>query len=311
MFGRQNGRQGTRGTGGGNQAGRGDPNKKIFIGGVPRTVTDDEFREYFRSFGELDDCILMRDSGGTCRGFGFVTYQGQSVYDDVLQAQLQLRGKKLEPKKAVPSNEIKDDNKSEVKVFIGGLASDVDKSKLDDYFIKYGQIVDSVVMMDGASGKSRGFGFITFANSASVVELMKNPTFMFCGREIQCKRAQPAATLNRLNRIRDDRPRYGQRGGRGYGNYSGSRSTGGLRTPSYSTQGRSDGASGYRRAKFTEYPDNQSYRAQSYSARPDEEGFLDNWVERQDDSSGGREQAASYSSSRDVYGGDQERFRPY
>merc|ERR1719376_1952102 len=51
----------------------------------------------------------MRDSYSVGRGFGFVTYREQSAYDDVLQAQLYLRGKKLEPKKAVPSNEVKDD----------------------------------------------------------------------------------------------------------------------------------------------------------------------------------------------------------
>jgi len=311
IFGRQNDRQDTTGRGRANQAVRGDPSKKIFIGGVPRTVSDDEYREYFRSFGELDDCILMRDSVGVCRGFGFVTYKEQSAYEDVLQAQLQLRGRKLEPKKAVPSKEMQiKDEKSEVKVFIGGLASDVDKSRLDDYFIRYGQIVDSIVMMDSESGKSRGFGFVTFADSASVDELMKNPKFMFCGKEIQCKRAQPAATLNRMNRIRDEGPRYGQRGERGYGYYGGSGSAGGFRTPSYGG-GRFAGAGGYGRAKFTEYPDDQSYRSQSFSARPAQESFLDNWVERQDDSRGGRDLAASYPSNRGRYSGDQGRFRPY
>lgn len=316
MFERQNGR-GTRGRGRGGQAGRGDPSRKIFIGGVPRTVSDGEYREYFRSFGELDDCILMRDSGGVCRGFGFVTYREQSDYDDVLQAQLQLRGKKLEPKKAVPSNEVKDD-KSEVKVFIGGLAKDVDKSQLDDYFIKYGEIVDSVVMMDVASGKSRGFGFITFADPNAVVELMKNPKFMFCGKEIQCKQAQPASTLNRLNRTRDEGPRYGQRGGsgRGYGYYDDRGSARGYSAPSYATQGayrggQSDGAGGYGREKFTDYPDNQAYGSQSNSRRPGQGSFMNNWVERQESSWGGRDQAARNPNNRGGYGADQDRFRPY
>jgi len=191
--------------------GRGDPNKKIFIGGVPRTVSDEEYREYFSSFGDLDDCILMRDSAGICRGFGFVTYKEQSAYDNVFETELQLRGVKLEQKKAVPSRDVQE-KESDVKVFIGGLATTVDKQALDDYFCQFGEIQDSIVMVDAASGKSRGFGFVTFADTSSVDELMNNPRFELCGKEVQCKRAQPAASLNRMR----SRGRQGRQGG-GYG----------------------------------------------------------------------------------------------
>jgi len=190
------------GTGGGartNTKGRGDPNKKIFIGGVPRTVADDEYREYFGSFGELDDCILMRDQDGICRGFGFVTYREQSAYDKVMEAQLQLRGRPLEQKKAVPrkAGEGGPAGKGQVKVFIGGLAAEVDKAMLDEHFGHFGEIVDSVVMMDSQTRHSRGFGFVTFSDPSSVDELMKTPRFELCGKMIQCKRAQPQNVIGR------------------------------------------------------------------------------------------------------------------
>merc|ERR1719320_1202272 len=66
----------------------------------------------------------MRDSEGVCRGFGFVTYRDQSAYDAVFQAELQLRGSRLDARKAVPMNEV-NEQKSGVKVFIGGLVPDV------------------------------------------------------------------------------------------------------------------------------------------------------------------------------------------
>jgi len=182
------------------QAGRGDPNLKLFIGGVPRTVHDDEYMEYFSSFGELDDCILMRDQDGVCRGFGFVTYRNQESYDNVMAAELQLRGTKLDQKKAVPRGE-NQEKKSNIKVFLGGLSKEVTKELIDEYFSQFGEVVDSVVMVD-SQGISRGFGFVTFQDSASVDELMNNPKFDFHGTTIECKRAQPQQRINRAGRSR-------------------------------------------------------------------------------------------------------------
>jgi len=201
-----------------NAANRGDPNKKIFIGGVPKSVIDDEFREYFASFGLLDDCILMRDQDGICRGFGFVTYREEASYQQVMESQLQLRGRPLEQKKAVPRSNNVGNPRTKIKIFIGGLSPDVDNSLLNEHFSQYGEIVDSIVMMDAETGNSRGFGFVTFSDPASADELLKVPKFELCGKTVECKRARPLSMTTGGRNIRG-RGR-GFRGGgpsRGYG----------------------------------------------------------------------------------------------
>ena len=48
--------------------------KKIFVGGLPHSTTDNEFRSYFSQFGTITDYQVMRDRGsGRPRGFGFVS----------------------------------------------------------------------------------------------------------------------------------------------------------------------------------------------------------------------------------------------
>jgi len=77
------------------------------------------------------------------------------------------------------------------KVFIGGLSFKTDDETFKAYFSKYGELVDYVVMKDKESGKSRGFGFVTYANSSQVDELMKNRPHIIDGRQIEPKRATP------------------------------------------------------------------------------------------------------------------------
>lgn len=49
------------------------------------------------------------------------------------------------------------------KLFVGNLAWSTDTPTLENVFRQFGNVVDAVVMQDRDTGRSRGFGFITFA----------------------------------------------------------------------------------------------------------------------------------------------------
>jgi len=51
-----------------------------------------------------------------------------------------------------------------VKVFVGGLAPSSTSKGLREYFIKFGRILDAAVLADGRTKRSRGFGFVEFAD---------------------------------------------------------------------------------------------------------------------------------------------------
>ena len=53
------------------------------------------------------------------------------------------------------------------KLFVGGLAWATDDTSLRAHFEPFGEVTDAKVITDRDSGRSRGFGFVTFADGDS------------------------------------------------------------------------------------------------------------------------------------------------
>lgn len=58
---------------------------RIFIGGIPYTMTEPQIRELLAAFGPLKDLQLIQDNGMP-KGYGFAEYQDPSVTDKAIQA---------------------------------------------------------------------------------------------------------------------------------------------------------------------------------------------------------------------------------
>lgn len=77
------------------------------------------------------------------------------------------------------------------KMFIGGLSWQTSPESLREYFSKYGEITEVMVMKDPTTRRSRGFGFITFADPASVDKVLAQGTHELDGKKIDPKVAFP------------------------------------------------------------------------------------------------------------------------
>ncbi|KAL6521617.1 hypothetical protein OROGR_018186 [Orobanche gracilis] len=77
--------------------------KKIFVGGIPTSVGEDELRDFFSNFGEVKEQQIMKDhsSGHPC-GFGFIVFESEHSVDDLLANgnRLDFAGTQVEIKKA-------------------------------------------------------------------------------------------------------------------------------------------------------------------------------------------------------------------
>ncbi|TAQ89391.1 hypothetical protein B7494_g2286 [Chlorociboria aeruginascens] len=90
--------------------------------------------------------------------------------------------------------------KEDGKMFIGGLNWETDDQSLKEYFSQFGEVLECTVMRDGASGRSRGFGFLTFKDARTVNIVMVKEHYLD-GKIIDPKRAIPRDEQERTSKI--------------------------------------------------------------------------------------------------------------
>ena len=78
------------------------------------------------------------------------------------------------------------------KIFVGGLDFQLTSDELKEHFMKFGEVDDAIILKDIYSGKSRGFGFVTFTDEGVAQDLIKNnPVTEINGRRVDIKKAEP------------------------------------------------------------------------------------------------------------------------
>jgi len=73
--------------------------KKLFVGNLPFSVTDEQLNETFKAMGEVGSANVVTDKfSGRSRGFGFVEMTQDA---DAEKAVKELNGKEIEGRKIV------------------------------------------------------------------------------------------------------------------------------------------------------------------------------------------------------------------
>ncbi|CAN1168692.1 Heterogeneous nuclear ribonucleoprotein 1 [Linum perenne] len=135
--------------------------------------------------------MLDRHSGRP-RGFGFVTFADSVVADRVLKQEHVIDDRTVEVKKTVPREDMDFKGLRVKKIFVGGLPPSLTEDELKEYFVFYGGITEYQIMYDHTTGRSRGFGFVTFESEDSVERLFADRrTHELGGKEVEIKKAEP------------------------------------------------------------------------------------------------------------------------
>ncbi|KAF5746144.1 heterogeneous nuclear ribonucleoprotein 1-like isoform X1 [Tripterygium wilfordii] len=179
-------------------------NGKLFIGGISWDTDEERLKEYFSTFGEVVEAVIMKDrTTGRARGFGFVVFADPAVAERVIKEKHNIDGRMVEAKKAVPRDDQNILNRSSGsihgspgqgrtrKIFVGGLASTVTENDFKKYFDQFGTITDVVVMYDHTTQRPRGFGFITYDMEEAVDKVLMKTFHELNGKMVEVKRAVP------------------------------------------------------------------------------------------------------------------------
>uniref|UniRef100_A0A8D0D9V0 Musashi RNA binding protein 1b n=1 Tax=Sander lucioperca TaxID=283035 RepID=A0A8D0D9V0_SANLU len=87
---------------------------------------------------------------------------------------------------------------SNSKMFIGGLSWQTTQEGLKEYFCKYGEVKECMVMRDPVTKRSRGFGFVTFVDQAGVDKVLAQTRHELDSKTIDPKVAFPRRAQPKL-----------------------------------------------------------------------------------------------------------------
>ncbi|KAJ8342008.1 hypothetical protein SKAU_G00319360 [Synaphobranchus kaupii] len=158
-----------------------DAKTNLIVNYLPQSMTQDELRSLFCSIGEVESAKLIRDkvagkhsdSGQRhSLGYGFVNYVNPSDAERAISTLngLRLQSKTIKVSYARPSSDtIKDAN-----LYISGLPRTMTQKDVEDMFTRYGRIINSRVLVDQATGLSRGVAFIRFDKRAEAEDAIKD-----------------------------------------------------------------------------------------------------------------------------------------
>lgn len=163
---------------------------RLFVGNLPFSVESAALANLFGEVGTVEMAEVIYDKQtGRSRGFGFVT---MSTVEEAEAAVQQLHGYELEgrelrvnsgppPPKGESSFRGTPRYDNTNRLYVGNLAWGVDDEALENLFSEQGKVKDARVVYDRESGRSKGFGFVTYTS----VEEVNNAIESLDGAELR------------------------------------------------------------------------------------------------------------------------------
>jgi len=215
---------------------------KMFIGGLSHETTTDKLKEYFATWGEVQDVDIKTDpQTGESRGFGFLLYKDEASIEEVVNnGPHNLDGKRIDPKKATKNS----------KIFIGGIKPETTNETLEEYFTTFGEVESIDRGQNKETGELKPFAFMIMKKENSAGQITSQKWHTIDEKRVECKLAVDRNKRGGGGNWRQ-RDNWGGGGwGGGYGGYGGYGYDNG---PSFSSGYGQFGGGGGKQKRFQPY----------------------------------------------------------
>jgi len=147
----------------------------LIVNYIPNDLSDEDFHDLFSKVGPIYSAKIMRNKAtGYSYGYGFVNFLKA---EDATKAIEELNGHEMQNKrlKVAPCRrgEGGDDIKN-ANLYIANLPKALTEDELRVTFEEFGEIVRTKILVDQATGDSRGCGFILYSKTSEADAAIKS-----------------------------------------------------------------------------------------------------------------------------------------
>ncbi|AGO10749.1 AaceriAGR390Cp [[Ashbya] aceris (nom. inval.)] len=196
------------------KGGRETSDRILYVGNLDKTINEATLKQYFQVGGPIANVKVLVDKNNEEANYAFVEYRQPRDANVAFQT---LDGKQIENNVikinwAYQSQQVSSEDT--FNLFVGDLNVDVDEETLSSTFKEFPTFIQAHVMWDMQSGRSRGYGFVSFGEQEEAQKAMDaKQGFNLNGRAI---RVNWAAKRENQHAARPRSNRGGFRGGSGH-----------------------------------------------------------------------------------------------
>ena len=155
------------------QGGRETSDKVLYVGNLDKSITEETLKTYFKVAGQISEVKVMVDKKNSHVNYAFVEYATHHAASVAMQTLngIQIESKKVKINWAFQSQQSSATDAS-FNLFVGDLSVDVNDETLRAAFNEFPGFVQGHVMWDMQTGRSRGYGFASFATQEEAQKAM-------------------------------------------------------------------------------------------------------------------------------------------
>lgn len=145
----------------------------LYVGNIHRSIPDLSLQELFTSLGNpIKSLKILQDKNKPGFSYAFVEFESPDFADHALSSldNTIIGDNQLKITKAFQTQQVK--NNETFNLFVGDLSLEINDDLLYKNFEKFSSLVQANVMWDMKSGRSRGYGFVCFAEKSDAEDAL-------------------------------------------------------------------------------------------------------------------------------------------